>query len=183
MSKNAATDRADTFGGRLELLNEEGVQGDTAYRLAREHLLWRIAQAIEHKRVQEERKETTFSPNWLVMCLDQDWIPFILFSEDPPPNPDTERIKENLALNPDGPQRIRTIERVVRELGFWEWRYLVDRALATTDSGDYRRWFFENPTRSNWLLCEKAYGLWKRNLLAHPEFDNYLKRVQKREEL
>src|SRR5258706_7553018 len=97
----------------------------------------------------------------------------------PPPARFSENLKENRALTPDGPQFIRTVERVVRELGFWDWRYLVDHAVVTTDDSAYRRSYFENPTRSNWLLCEKVYALWKKNLLAKPEFEQYLRRVQK----
>lgn len=171
--------REDTHSARMDALQGAGIPYLQAERLSREHDLERIQQAIEHRAAAAEQQSKSIGPFWLIHCLDDDWLATILFPQDPPMN--QWGIDRRAALKTNGMgDLIRKIDDAVRGLGFWEWRFLAEKALRILEDDIYRRTFFRNPTKSNWHLCEMVYNLWKRNALASQEFKNYLSNRQPR---
>jgi hypothetical protein len=164
---------------RLEALEEAGVYGRIAERLADEHPLWRIEQAIQYMRAAEARIGRRLSPNWLVHCLDGNRIPLSLLARRSRPARFTQDRRMDRALTAKGRQYIETVRCAIKELDFWQWAFLVHEAIASTEYDFYRRLFFENPNRSNWLLCAKVYEVSRRIDLASPSFAQFVERVMR----
>jgi hypothetical protein len=172
-------ERKDSLASRLEALEEVGVYGRVANRLACKHSLWRIDQAIRHMGAEEKRRGTELGPNWLVRCLDENFIPLLPFRRRLRPDPFTLEQRRNRALTSEGRQFIQMVQRAIKELDFLQWMFLVHEAIESMEDEYYRRIIFHNPSRSNWFLCEKVYGVLSRNLLTTAMFSEYLDRVKK----
>src|SRR5438046_2868555 len=122
--------RTDSHSGRMDALEEMGVPYFEADRLSREHRLWRIEQAIKHKAEREKRKGNLLGPSWLIRCLDEDWLPTILFTENPPMSRWGFDRRAALKLTPTNRAFLKAVDEIVGKLSFWEWQFLGEKALG-----------------------------------------------------
>jgi hypothetical protein len=166
----------DTDWGKVELLEAERVPYPEALRVADQHPRWRIKLSIKHKYGTQIRQRQGIGPGWLVKCLDEHWLPFNLFPEDPPTDEYGMARKANGSLR----EHVRQVERVIAQLSLWQWQFLAQQVVGRDNSAPYYRCFFENPTPSNFYLCERVYGLWTRGALQSPNFTKYVASLRKR---
>src|SRR5687768_11881958 len=97
----------DTFDTRFAALRQSGVPGDDAYRLAREHRMPRIVQAIAQVGEYEERRGKPHSGALVARCLDEDWLPTSLFKGRSPAGPVERRAARAAGNDDDGKPRVR----------------------------------------------------------------------------
>src|SRR6266576_1355893 len=113
--------RKNSLAARIETLEEVGIYGRVAERLADTHPLWRIDQAIEHMDAAEVRIGRKLSPNWLVHCLDRNRIPLSLLARRSRPDRFTQDRRNDRALTAEGRKFIQKVRCAIKELDFWQW--------------------------------------------------------------
>jgi hypothetical protein len=101
--------------GQSEALTAAGVQREMAFELAQDYDAERIAQAIEHYKKANETHN--YPPTFIVKCLREDWLPFILFEgrRVPPDALSGERLS-NLRCG-QKQDYIRQVEACIKKLG------------------------------------------------------------------
>jgi hypothetical protein len=181
MLSKVAELRYDHEAARSETLERVGIRYNDAVRLGREHRLWRIKQAIKQWCVARINNRKPIGVGWLVQCLDQYWLPFAFFEHAPSMD---RRSKErrwalSLNLNPEGRDYIEKVEAAVLPLTFWEWEFLARKAVRNATYDTHRRELCENPTQTNWNLCEGVYSGWKRGALAADDYKQNLEKLKR----
>ena len=139
------------------LLESRGIKGKVAIDLASQHERHRIEQAVEHLDLESMRKEIVNPSGWLVACLKGDYRP-----PAPPANArkfearNDER-KRHLTYTEQGRAHILAVETKIGMLDDAEFRQAaVGIIREATD--EYRDLYLSNPSRSNWLLCERVFA-------------------------
>jgi hypothetical protein len=162
--------------GRVEMLLEAGVPREMSYELAQDYDAERITQAIQlfHK----ANETHNYPPTFIVKCLREDWLAFLLFEgkQVPPDTLSRERLSNlRLAKKDD---YIRQVEICVKKLARYEWEYLAGEAVRDENhfavDDYYKCTMFRNPTQSNWILCEKVEALHRWGYLDGKGFQAYL---------
>jgi hypothetical protein len=164
--------------GPLEMLIEAGVPREMACELAQDYDAERIAQAIQHYGKANETHN--YPPTFIVKCLREDWLPFILFEgrRVPPDALSRERLSRLRLVQKE--DYIRQVEACVKKLGRYEWEYLASAAVRNENhfaiDNCYKCAMFRNPTQSNWILCEKVEALHRRGYLNGQGLQRYLEK-------
>jgi hypothetical protein len=161
---------APTVYSPPELLIDEGIDFTLAHELAERYGAERIEQAIQCYFIASKIHD--LRPEWIVNCLHGDWLPHVLFRDKPPDRDSAER-RENLLLCGKS-AFVEAVEQVIGRLSRLEWEWLSGKVVMTEEDQWYKRQMFDNPTRSNWILCEKVYALWKRGYLGSDKYRPYL---------
>lgn len=155
----------------VELLTQRGIARDAAFELSNEFEVERIEQVIAHyDKLNEFRPRNS---SWIVSCLRFDWLPFILFQGKTPPDRNSIERKTNLVLG----RKLDYVQGVERRVGMltrFEWEWLAGEVVKKEEDDCYKRQMFKNPTKSNWILCEKVDSLVRRDYLKRDEYKRYL---------
>jgi hypothetical protein len=160
--------------GVVDLLLAMGVEGDTAYELSLEYDWERIEQVITHyKKLREMR---ALGPWWIVSCLRGDWLPHLLYYGVilPCDRYGMNRL-ENLLLGGSA-GFVDNVVHMVGNLTKLEWEGLAAEVVRREESKSFKREMRRNPTKSNWILCEKVYALHNRGYLRGAQYEDYLRR-------
>jgi hypothetical protein len=163
--------QAGTLNSPAEMLMKMGLSPEVSRQLAQQYDDERIEQVIEH--FNAANKTDSKKPGWIVSCLRGQWLPHILFPKGAPPDWETAGFRENRLLAGQG-RFVTEVEQVVSALSRIQWEGFAEKAVRTTEDEWYKKLIFRNPTRSNWLLCEKVFALWKRNYQNTPEYHEYV---------
>jgi hypothetical protein len=165
--------QAGMLNSPAEMLIKLGISPEVSRQLAQQYDAERIDQVIEHFHAASETDSK--KPGWIVSCLRGDWLAHILFSKDAPSDWETAGFRENRLLAGQG-RFVNEVEQIINGLSRLQWEGFAEKAVRTTVDEWYKKLIFRNPTRSNWLLCEKVFALWKRNYQNTFEYHEHVAR-------
>lgn len=167
MILSAAMSSVLTSLSPAESLIDIAVETETVRDLADRYDAQRIEKAIEHFYAVSRKRR--IDPNWIVWCLREDWLPHPLFDDSTPSDTASRDRCERLML---GGRRglVRTVGEAVDRFSPFEWEGPTAKIVREERDKWYKRLMFENPTRSNRILAEQAYALFRRGYLESDEF-------------
>lgn len=147
--------KESTTNPAVALLAAHGIKNPTLENLAKNYPLDQIKAAITRFQIEQLRTTLKNPQGWLVRCIEEGFDTAVQSANDRDRQRDKER-RSNLMLTQKNKEYVKDLEIMIDKMDDLVFFELAKEVIRSSE-GDSKEHYLRNPTKTNFLLCEKVF--------------------------